>query len=132
MSAGNGSVKFKIKPKSYPLVRFHYQLQDGNENDLLKTDVNFPREFWANLANNCKEVASSMGPFNSQKVVSGLNLMHRKIMAEIEAEEKRSRYKEVYESLADFVYEVSNRTDLDKVRIGQLIHDRACQLRLQL
>lgn len=131
MAAGNRSVKFKIKPKSYPLVKFYYEVQNEKENDLLETDVTFPREFWVNLASNCKEVANSMGSFSSQKIVSGLNLMSQKILAEIEAESKRLQYKEAYESLVDFVSEVSNRTDLDKVRIGQLIHDRACKLRLQ-
>jgi hypothetical protein len=41
------------------------------------------------------------------------------------------KYKGVYESLADFVFELSGRTDLDKVRIGQLIHEKANKLKLQ-
>ena len=131
MAAGNRSVKFKVKPKSYPIVKFYYQGQNENENDLFETDVTFPQEFWVNLAGICKEVASSMGVFSSQKIVAGLNLMSQTIMAEIEAESRRFKYKGVYESLADFVFEISSRTDLDKVRIGQLIHEKANKLKLQ-
>lgn len=50
--------------------------------------------------------------------------------AEIEAESRRLKYKGEYESLADFVLEISSRTDIDKVRIGQLIHEKANKLRL--
>jgi hypothetical protein len=131
MAAGNRSVKFKVKPKSYPLVKFYYQVENENGNDLFETDVTFPQEFWLNLASNCREVASSMGAFSSQKIVAGLNFMSQTIMAEIEAESRRLKYQGVYESLADFVFEISSRTDLDKVRIGQLIHERANKLKLQ-
>lgn len=131
MTAGNRSVKFKIKPRSYPLVEFYYQVQNEHENDLFETEVTFPQEFWLNLASICKEVASSMGTFSSQKIAAGLKLMSQTIMAEIEAESRRLKYKGIYESLADFVFELSGRTDLDKVRIGQLIHEKANKLKLQ-
>ena len=130
MAAGNRSVKFKVKPKSYPIVKFYYQVQNENENDLFETEVTFPQQFWLNLASICKEVASSMGVFSSQKIMAGLNLMSQTIMGEIEAESRRLKYKGEYESLADFVFEISKRTDLDKVRIGQLIHEKANKLRL--
>jgi hypothetical protein len=84
-----------------------------------------------NMANSCKEVAGSMGAFTSQNIVSGLNLMHQTILLEIAAEDRRLKYQEAYESLVDFVFEINNRTDLDKVRKGQMIHDRACELKLQ-
>jgi hypothetical protein len=130
MAGGSRSVKFTVKPKSYPMVKFHYRGQNENDNDLFETEVTFPQEFWLNLAGMCREVASSMGVFSSQKIMAGLNLMSQTILAEIEAESRRLKYKGEYESLADFVFEMSNRTDIDKVRIGQLIHEKANKLKL--
>ena len=130
MAGGSRSVKFTVKPKSYPMVKFHYRGQNENDNDLFETEVTFPQDFWLNLAGMCREVASSMGVFSSQKIMAGLNLMSQTILAEIEAESRRLRYKGEYESLADFVFEMSNRTDIDKVRIGQLIHEKANKLKL--
>lgn len=51
-------------------------------------------------------------------------------VSQIVAEDRRLKYQEAYESLVDFVFEINNRTDLDKVRKGQMIHDRACELKL--
>ncbi|MGD8507834.1 MAG: hypothetical protein PVH81_02970 [Syntrophobacterales bacterium] len=129
MEVGNRSVKLKLEPGSYPVIKIDLNGQD--ENNTLETEVKFPREFWLNMANSCKEVAGSMGAFTSQTIVSGLNLMHQSILLEIAAEDKRLKYQKAYESLVDFVFEINNRTDLDKVRKGQLIHDRACELKLQ-
>jgi hypothetical protein len=129
MEGDSRSVKFKIKPKSYPLIKVHFKNQHEYEDDMLESEVAFPQEFWLDLANNCKEVAAGMGTFGSQKIVSGLNLMAQTIMAEIQAEQKRLHNKDAYESLVDFVFEINNRSDLDKVRKGQMIHDRACQLK---
>jgi hypothetical protein len=51
-------------------------------------------------------------------------------MSEIAAAEKRDKNREVYGSFADFVAEISARTDIDKARKAQMIHDRSCQLRV--
>jgi hypothetical protein len=128
MEVGNRSVKLKLEPASYPLIKVNLNAQ--GENNMFETEVRFPREFWMNMANSCKEVAGSMGAFTSQNIVSGLNLMHQTILLEIAAEDRRLKYQEAYESLVDFVFEINNRTDLDKVRKGQMIHDRACELKL--
>ena len=129
MEVGNRSIKLKLEPASYPVIKMHLNAQ--GDNNTVETEVRFPREFWMNMANSCKEVAGSMGAFTSQNVVSGLNLMHQSILLEIAAEDKRLKHQAAYESLVDFVFEINNRTDLDKVRKGQLIHDRACELKLQ-
>ena len=129
MEVGNRSVKLKLEPASYPVIKIHLNAQ--GENNTFETEVRFPREFWLNMANSCKKVAGSLGAFTSQNIVSGLNLMHQSILVEIAAEDRRLKHQEVYESLADFVFEINNRTDLDKVRKGQMIHDRACELKLQ-
>jgi hypothetical protein len=128
MEVGNRSVKLKLEPASYPLIKVNLNAQ--GENNMFETEVRFPREFWMNMANSCKEVAGSMGAFTSQNIVSGLNLMHQTILLEIAAEDRRLKYQEAYESLVDFVFEINNRTDLYKVRKGQMIHDRACELKL--
>jgi hypothetical protein len=129
MEVVNRSIKLNLEPASYPVIKIHLNAQD--ENNTFETEVRFPREFWLNMANSCKEVAGSMGAFTSQNIVSGLNLMHQTILLEIAAEDRRLKYQEAYESLVDFVFEINNRTDLDKVRKGQIIHDRACELKLQ-
>jgi hypothetical protein len=124
MEVNSRLVKFKIKPASYPLMKLYFNEQRENEDNALEAETEFPKEFWINLANTCREVARGMSTFSSQKIVMGL-------MAEVEAEDKRLRNKEVYESFLDFVIEVNSRTDLDKVRKGQMIHDKANKLRLQ-
>ena len=57
--------------------------------------------------------------------------MSQRILAEIEAENRRLKFKEAYESLADFIVEVSLRPNLDKVRKAQIIYDRASELKLE-
>jgi hypothetical protein len=129
MEVENRSVKLKLEPASYPVIKIHLNTQD--DDNTFETEVRFPREFWLNMAKSCKEVAGSMGAFTSQSIVSGLNMVHQSILLEIAAEDKRLKYQEAYESLVDFVFGLNQRTDLDKVRKGQMIHDRACELKLQ-
>jgi hypothetical protein len=125
------SVRIEIKPSSYPMIKLHCEQQRECENDALETDVSFPTELWMNLARVCDEVAHGMDAFSSPSVRKALNLMADKIIAEIDAEDRRSRYKESYESFFDFVVEINKRTDLDRVRKAQLIHEKACQIQLQ-
>jgi hypothetical protein len=113
------------------MIKLHGKQQREYENDALETDVSFPKELWMNLARACDVVAHGMDAFSSPKVQKALNLMADKIIAEIDAEDRRSRYKELYESFFDFVVEINKRTDLDRVRKAQLIHDKACQFQLQ-
>jgi hypothetical protein len=108
------SVRIEIKPSSYPMIKLHGKQQREYEN-----------------ARACDVVAHGMDAFSSPKVQKALNLMADKIIAEIDAEDRRSRYKELYESFFDFVVEINKRTDLDRVRKAQLIHDKACQFQLQ-
>lgn len=125
------SVRIEIKPSSYPMIKLHGKQQREYENDALETDVSFPKELWMNLARACDEVAYGMDAFSSPKVQKALSLMADKIITEIDAEDRRSRYKELYESFFDFVVEINKRTDSDRVRKAQLIHDKACQIQLQ-
>jgi len=125
------SIKVKIKPSAYPMIKLHWKQQSEYKHDGLETDVLFPRELWENIAKACDKIAHAMGAFNSPKVRKALTLMADRIMAEIDAEDRRLSYKESYESFFDFVDAINNRTDLDRVRKAQLIHEKALQIQLQ-
>ena len=131
MELDSSSVKLKIKPTSYPVMEIFLKNGSEHEDNLLETEVTFPREFWLSLADTLKEGAKGMGAFGSQGVISGLNRMSQRILAEIEAENRRLQFKETYESFTNFVVQINSRTDLDDVRKGQIIHDMACKLKLE-
>ena len=118
-----------ISPELYPEMELSFNEISEHEDKLLETKVTFPKEFWLNLAETLSQVANDMG--EDDPVRSGFNLMSQRIMAEIEAEDRRLKFKEAYESFADFVIEIKKRTDLDNVRKGQMIHDMACQMKLE-
>ena len=127
----SSSMKLEIKPISYPVMELSLRNGSEQEDDFLETEVTFPREFWLSLADMLKEGAKGMGPFGSQGVKSGLNRMSQRILAEIEAENRRLQFKETYESFVNFVVQINSRTDLDDVRKGQIIHDMARKLKLE-
>jgi hypothetical protein len=131
MELDSSSIKLKIKPTSYPVMKISIKNRSEHEDDPLETEVTFSKEFWLSLADTLKKGANGMGAFGSQGVISGLNRMSQRIMAEIEAENRRLKFKEAYESLADFIVEVSLRPNLDKVRKAQIIYDRASELKLE-
>jgi hypothetical protein len=124
-------VRIEVRPSLYPMISLRGKQQREYGDDALETDVSFPKELWMNLARACDEVAYGIDTFSSPKVQKALGLMADKIVAEIDAEDRRSQYKELYESFFDFVAEINKRTDLDRVRKAQLIHDKACQIQLQ-
>ena len=131
MELDSSSMKLKIKPISYPVMEIFLKNGSEHEDDFLETEVTFPMEFWLSLADTLKGGAKGMGAFGSQGVISGLNSMSQRIMAEIKAEERRLQFKETYESFTNFVVQINSRTDLDDVRKGQIIHDMACKLKLE-
>ena len=131
MELDRSSMKLQIKPISYPVMEISLKNGSEHEDDLLETEVTFPKEFWLSLADSFKEGAKGLGAFGSQKVISGLNRMSQRILAEIEAENRRVQFKEAYESFTNFVAQISSRTDLDDVRKGQIIHDMAFKLKLE-
>jgi hypothetical protein len=120
-----------ITPVSYPVMEvcFNDINENEREDNLWEKEATFPREFWLNLANTLNQVAKDMGGDDPAR--SGFNIMSQRIMAEIEAEDRRLQFREAYEYFADFVVEITNRTDLDKVRKGQMVHDMASELRLE-
>ena len=131
MELDSSSMKLKIKSTSYPVMEISLKNRSEHEDDLLEIEVTLPKEFWLSLADTLKKGAKGMGAFGSQGVISGLNRMSQRIMAEIKAEDRRLKFKEAYESFADFIVEVSLRPNLDKVRKAQIIYDRASELKLE-
>jgi hypothetical protein len=127
----NQSVVLHVEADSYPKIRLHVIEKRGDKHDELKTDVSFPRNFWVNFSDVCRQMTDNMDSSSSGTLRAALNLMSQRIMAAIEAEDKRLRNKEEYETLADTVAQITIRGDLDKARKGQMIHDIACQLELK-
>lgn len=131
VKGSNRSVMLNVEAAWYPKIRLHIIQQRDDKQDELDIEVSFPRELWLNLADVCKQMADSMNTVTSATAKAGLNLMSQSITAAIEAQNKRLRNKEAYEYFADFIVEISNRTDLDKVRKGQMVHDEARRLKLK-
>jgi len=131
MELDSSSMKLKIKLTSYPVMEISLKNRSEHEDDFLETEVTFPMEFWLSLALTLKGGAKGLGAFGSHGVISGLNSMSQGIMAEIKAEDRRLKFKEAYESFADFVVQINSRTDLDDVRKAQIIHDMAWKLKLE-
>ena len=65
------SMKLKIKPTSYPVMKISIKNRSEHEDDLLETEVTFSKEFWLSLADTLKKGANGMGAFGSQGVISG-------------------------------------------------------------
>ena len=127
----NQSVVLKFEAASYPTIRLYIIEKRGDKHDELKTEVSFPRKFWVNLSDVCRQMTDNMESYSSGTLRAALDLMSQRIMAEIEAEDKRLRNKEEYEILADSVAQIVNRVDLDKARKGQMVYDIACRLQLK-
>ncbi len=64
-------------------------------------------------------------------LIADLVLEQLKGVADIALARRTERNKRIFESFADFVLETTGRTDLDKVRKGQMIHEGASSLRLK-
>ncbi|MGD8915897.1 MAG: hypothetical protein PVH35_04810 [Syntrophobacterales bacterium] len=128
MKADRHFIMLEINPERYPEMELTFNEITEHEDKLLETKVTFPKEFWLNLADTLKQV----GYYGEDEPTKqGFNFISQRIMAEIEAENRRVKFKEAYESFADFIVEINKRTDLDNVRKAQMIHDMACQLKLE-
>ena len=131
MELDSSSMKLKIKPILYPVMEISLKNGSEHEDDLLKTEVTLPKGSWLGLADSLKEGARGLGAFGSQRIISGLNHMSQRILAEVDAQNRREQFMETYESFANFVVQISSRPDLDDVRKGQIIHDMALRLKLE-
>jgi hypothetical protein len=123
------SVELMINPGLYPAVKIVLN-EPVSEHEVFEATAPLHKEVWLHVARECKERAAAMDVFVSQRLVSSLNSLADMIFDQVNAEEKRERNREAYESFADFVAEIGTRIDLDKIRKAQLIHDKACELQL--
>ncbi|HVO84519.1 MAG TPA: hypothetical protein VMU60_08845 [Syntrophobacteria bacterium] len=82
------------------------------------------------MASYCKRQAEQREALGPDESAITWNKVAEFIMGEITADEKRQRNRDVYGSLADFVATINARVDIDKARKAQMIHERACQLKL--
>jgi CheY-like chemotaxis protein len=123
------SVELMINPTLYPAVKIVLNEQ-ASEHEVFEVTAPLHKEVWLHVAKDCKERAAAMDVVASQGLVSALNSLGDMIFAQVNAEEKRERNREAYESFADFVSTINTRTDLDKIRKAQLIHDKASELQL--
>jgi CheY-like chemotaxis protein len=123
------SVELMINPGLYPVVKIVLN-EPMAEHEVFEATAPLHKELWLHVARECKERAAAMDVLASQRLVSSLNSLADRILDQVNAEDKRERNREAYESFADFVAEINTRTDLDKIRKAQLIHDRASELQL--
>ena len=128
MEADSCFIMLDINADRYPEMELSFSEISEHEDKVLETKLTFPKDFWLNLADTLNAVAYKMD--EDDPIKSGCNLMSQRILAEIEAANRRLKFKEAYEALTNFVVQINNRTDLDDVRKGQIIHDRACQMKL--
>jgi hypothetical protein len=126
MTEEKGSMELIANPTSYPVVKVMWR--EGGAQETFEATTPFNKEVWINLATECKNRAATIDA--SQKMVSCLNLVADMIMSEVNAEDRRERNREAYNLFADFIAEIGARTDLDKTRKAQMIHDRAHQLKI--
>jgi hypothetical protein len=126
MTEEKGSMELIANPTSYPVVKVMWREVGAQET--FEATTPFNKEVWINLATECKNRAAAIDA--SQKMVSCLNLVADMIMSEVNAEDRRERNREAYNLFADFIAEIGARTDLDKTRKAQMIHDRAHQLKI--
>jgi CheY-like chemotaxis protein len=123
------SVELMINPGLYPAVKIVLN-EPISEHEAFEATAPLHKEVWLHVARECKERAAAMDVLASQKLVSSLNSLADSIFDQVNAEDKRERNREAYEFFADFVAEINGRTDLDKIRKAQLIHDKASELHL--
>ncbi len=123
------SVELVIRPRLYPVVTLIWKKVPSHGKSL-EANIPLRREVWLGLAKTWKEDAARIDACVSRELTSAWNSVADSITREIRAEEHRERHREAYDSFGDFVANISNRTDLDKIRKAQMIHDKACELKL--
>jgi CheY-like chemotaxis protein len=120
------STELTVNPNFYPSVKVMWR--EAGAQEIFEATALFNKEVWLKLATECRNRAAEIDA--SHKMISCLNSIADMIMSEINAEERRERNREAYDSFAGFIAEINARTDLDKTRKAQVIHDRAHQLKI--
>jgi CheY-like chemotaxis protein len=120
------SMELVANPSFYPVVKVMWK--EAGTQEVFEATTPFSKEVWLKFATECRNRASAIDL--SHRMVSCLNVIADMIMNEIDAEYRRERNREAYNLFADFIAEIDARTDLDKTRKAQMIHDRAHQLKM--
>jgi hypothetical protein len=118
-----------IDPYLYPVARLGWtgaRSQDGEFGAI----ITLRREVWLDVAKCCRQRVDQVDVTGPHDLASSWNRVADLIMSEIAVDEKRQRNRGAYGSFADFVAAVSARTDIDKARRAQIIHEKACELKL--
>jgi hypothetical protein len=124
-----GSIRLVIDPCVYPVARLVWA-EATSQDGVFEATIPLRREVWLDVAEYCKQRAEQPEVPGPYQLANTWTRVADLIMGEIAAAEKRQRNTEVYGSFADFVAAISARTDIDKARKAQMIHERACQLKL--
>ncbi|MGE5312201.1 MAG: hypothetical protein ACM3MN_10710, partial [Nitrospirota bacterium] len=124
-----GSIELVIDPCVYPVAKLVWA-EATSQNGVFQATIPLRREAWGDIANYCREQAERLQVLGPDDLAITWNRLAEFIMSEITAEEKRQKNREAYASFADFVATISARTNIDKARRAQMIHDKACQLKL--
>jgi hypothetical protein len=126
------SIGIFIHPASYPFAKLVWAERIRVESDKSGKVISLDRTLWQDLADICQKAASESDDVTSQTLGIALSVISSIIIEEIAREDRREKNREAYESFSRFVVEIMNRTDLDKARKGQIIHDEASLLKISL
>ncbi len=126
------AAKIKLDPTSYPFVQLIWEEPGEREPSGFEEQVLFPKEWWMSLVTTTEVIVDEMDTEidGNRKLAEIFKLVSDRITAEVEAEEKRIRYKDSNESFADYISKISQREDMDNARKAQMIHDAALKLAL--
>lgn len=130
MTRGSRSIGLIVHPASYPAARLVWTEKIQNEEDKYGRKISLDRDFWVDFATICEKAATRIDASKSQTLTIALSVISSVITDEIAAEDKRVRNRDIYDSFLDFVVATMKRTDFDKARKGQIIHDTACLIKL--
>lgn len=125
----NGCIQLVIDPSAYPVAKLGWAKATSQDGEFEAT-IPLRREVWLDVAKYCKQRAERIDVSGPHELANTWNRAAELIMSEITADEKRQRNRDVYGSFADFVAAISAKSDIDKARRAQIIHEKACQLKL--
>jgi hypothetical protein len=124
------SIGVMIHPASYPLARLVWAEQIRDEDDKFGRTVSLDRDFWLEFSRICKHAAARIADSPSETLAIALTVISSMITDGIDSEVKREKNSAMYASFLDFSLSVMRRTDIDRARKGQIIHDRASLIKL--
>lgn len=131
MQKEKDGMRIVVNPESYPAIKIIWRDNEGQGEATYEATAPLHKDFWSHLEKECRERASGSDTSSGNDLAANLTLFANLIHKEIDAEERRERNRSVYEYFSDFVSTIIARTDLDNIRKGQIIHEKAGELGLQ-